>query len=281
MRLFNVQKMKEKINLQDVTFLIPLRIDSLERIENITAVTSFLLKNFKTNIFICEADKDNSGILKQCLNSEIKIFFVRDSRKSFHRTYYINELVRVCSTEFIAIWDADVVVDTTQITVCIDSLRKDVYDFIYPYDGAFMDTGVIYRRIFVDSLNFNVLRENSANMGMPYTDNFCGGGFFARREYYIKVGMENENFSSWGPEDGERLKRWRILQTRIGWVKGKMFHLYHSRGINSRFKSEKERKKLLTEADRIGNMSREELEKEIINWKNKINSRKKILREDS
>ncbi|AEI47387.1 galactosyltransferase-related protein [Runella slithyformis] len=266
--------MASKIDLTDITFLIPLRIDSLERLENIIVCTSFLLKYFKTNIVICEADNENTGLLRKALSPEIRTFFVKDSNPSFHRTYYINELVRISTTPFVAIWDTDVLVEPEQIAVSVDSLRKNIYDFIYPYDGRFIDTGVVYRRLFIDRLDINVLKSNTLDMEAPYTHNACGGGFIARREAYVQAGMENENFTSWGPEDGERLKRWRTLEMRIGWVKGEMFHLYHSRGINSRFKSDKEKKRLIIEADRIGDMSKKELEEEVLKWNNKIMLRK-------
>ena len=78
--------------------------------------------------------------------------------------------------------------------------------------------------------------------------------------------MENEKFYGWGPEDGERLKRWKILEMRLMRVKGPMFHLFHPRGINSMFKSEQSRTELLGELERIGGMTKRELEQEISTW---------------
>lgn len=269
--------MDNKIDLTDVTFLIPLRIDSLERLENIIAVTSYLKKHFKTNIFICEADKENSGLLQAIINPDIKVYFVQDSKYSFHRTFYINELVRVCTTPFVAIWDADVVTDPQQIIVAVNSLRQNIYDFIYPYNGKFLDTSVQHRRLFIEQLTIEILKKNAHFMKTPYTSQACGGGFLVNKMSYLRAGMENERFSSWGPEDGERLKRWRTLEMRIGWVNGEMFHLTHSRGVNSRYNSDMERIKLIAEADRMGSMSKEELEEEVKLWNRKIELRKPLL----
>lgn len=271
--------MSGRIDLKDVTFVIPLRIDSFERLENVVAVSGYLIKCFETNVIICEADHKNTGLLAKMVNPEIKTFFALDTKPSFHRTYYINELVRHVATPFVAVWDTDVLVDPVQIHMAVESLRKGTYDFVYPYDGRFVDTGVNYRRLFIDTFDIAVLKANSQHMLLPYSDTACGGGFLARRETYIKVGMENERFTSWGPEDGERLKRWRTLEMRIGWVKGEMFHLYHSRGKNSQFKSDTEKKKLIAEADRIGRMSKIEMEKEVSAWIRKVNLRKYLLQE--
>lgn len=103
--------MNDKIDLTDITFLIPVRIDSIERVENIVCVTSYLLKYFKTNIIICEADAYNNGLIRANMNSDIVVYFVKDTNFSFHRTLYINELVRVTTTPFIAVWDTDVVIN--------------------------------------------------------------------------------------------------------------------------------------------------------------------------
>lgn len=255
-----------KENIDDVTFLIPIRIDSLERFENIIAIVNHIYNRFTTNIIILEADVDNNGLLKKKLPEEIKIVFIKDEDLTFHRTKYINNLVAHTSTPFIAVWDADVVVHPKQMLLAVESLRSNGHDFIFPYDGRFTDTGVIYRKIFLESDNINLLEENSSGMFRPYNNSACGGGFFANRDSYIKVGMENENFYGWGPEDGERLRRWRILDMRIGRVNGCMFHLFHPRGLNSTFKSEGDRIKLLNEYNRISAMSKSELEYEISTW---------------
>jgi len=51
-------------NLSDLTFLIPFRQDSLERLENILLVTQFLIANFKTNINVLECAPHNNGLLQ-------------------------------------------------------------------------------------------------------------------------------------------------------------------------------------------------------------------------
>ena len=43
-----------KTYLQDFTFLILIRIDSVQRLENILAVTEYLAKKFHTQIIVIE-----------------------------------------------------------------------------------------------------------------------------------------------------------------------------------------------------------------------------------
>lgn len=78
--------MKRKINLNDATFLIPIRIETVERLENLKASTDYLLKYFDTHIFILEASARNSGFLKKYLSSKIDLEFIKDNQVIFHRT---------------------------------------------------------------------------------------------------------------------------------------------------------------------------------------------------
>jgi hypothetical protein len=42
------------IDLSDVTFTIPFKLDTPERLRNVNIIIDFLNKNFTTNILLCE-----------------------------------------------------------------------------------------------------------------------------------------------------------------------------------------------------------------------------------
>ena len=67
-----------KTYLQDFTFLILIRIDSVQRLENILAVTEYLAKNFHTQIIVLEADRYNNKILQSLLNRNVRYEFIED-----------------------------------------------------------------------------------------------------------------------------------------------------------------------------------------------------------
>ena len=46
-----------RADLSQATFIIPIRIESSDRMRNVITTTAFLLENFKTNIIIKEVDK--------------------------------------------------------------------------------------------------------------------------------------------------------------------------------------------------------------------------------
>lgn len=71
--------------------------------------------------------------------------------------------------------------------------------------------------------------------------------------------MENENFYGWGPEDWERIERWKNLGYRIKTIDGVLFHLIHPRDMNGKHNSEGQRKITTQEKDKICFSSAEEI----------------------
>lgn len=260
-----------KHNLIDTTFVIPLRIDSLERVENILFTIKYLDFFFETNTIILESDIKKNSIINYEEYNNVEYIFLEDIDPIFYRTRYINVLSNRVKTDFIAVWDSDVVVHPNQILLALDRLRDNTYDFVFPYDGNFLDTGAIHRIEFLKSNNIDYLFANSVSMTLPYISAACGGGFFAKLCEYIECGGENENFYGWGQEDGERVKRWQILEKRVVRVKGPMFHLYHPRGTNSNYLSKGHRERQIEEFYRISRMTKEQLQNEILLWKKNRN----------
>lgn len=255
------------INLSDLTFIIPLRIDSIDRLLNLLMVTDFLLGNFDTNIHILEADEFNNRLITANLPPKINYTFVEDFDPVFYRTHYINEMVKTCTTSYIAIWDTDVITSPTQIINSLKWLRNKEADFVYPYKNKLLDTTKPVRELFFKTRDINLLIKHQNKMKEMYPPNPVGGAFIANKESYVNSGIENTEFYGWGLEDGERFYRWRTLGYEIKRSDGPMFHLTHSRSLNSSFHSQHSGDKKKLDVSRIAGMSKDELRKEIENWK--------------
>lgn len=261
--------MKGKLDLKDVTFLIPVRLDSTVRIENLLMVIDFLNSNFNTNINILEASSYCNNILQKLLHENIIYDFIEDYDPIFHRTKYINKMVKNCKSPFVAVWDADVIVPIEQIITSVRWLRTSHADFVSPYKNKFLDTTYILRELYIKTKDLELLHKNKKKMTAMYTPNPVGGVFFVNRNMYIKSGMENEFFYGWGREDGDRINRWVILGFDYKRVEGPLFHLTHERGINSTFHSPEQDNIKYAEIIRILAMSKGELTTEIETWNKK------------
>ena len=230
-----------KYDMKDLTVLIPIRVESLVRLENVLAVIRYLRKYFETNIMVLEADKRNNGVLCSLLPQDVDYIFVLDNDPVFYRTKYINQMAMKATTEFLAIWDADVVSLPSQVYESIIKLRSGKYDICYPYEGIFLDTSKLIRDLYLESEDITILEELKMMMIAPYGTYMHGGALLVNAKSYHASGMENLKFYGWGPEDTERYERWTHLGYRIGYAKGCLFHLSHPRDLNGTHNSSQQK----------------------------------------
>lgn len=233
--------MRPKYDLSDFTFLIPIRLDSIVRVENLMVTIDVVTKHFVTNIKVLNVDGYENGILPKLIGKKSYYEFVEDWDNVFYRTKYLNRMALSASTPYLVIWDADVIVPVEQIKEAATWIRQG-FDIVYPYDGLFYDTSDIIREAFLKRKDIRFFKRNTAKMGLIYGKNMRGGAIFVNRKKYIESGMENEEFYGWGPEDFERYTRWKILDYKIYLVPGCLFHLSHSRGHDSMFRSHEQLK---------------------------------------
>ena len=246
-------------DMRDLTVLIPVRIESLARLENLLAVVGYLGENFDLGVMVLEASARNSNILPRLLPASVDYTFVQDDDPVFYRTRYINRMALAARTEYLAVWDADVVFPVSQVCSALEMLRSGKADFAYPYDGVFLDTSELIRQMFLETGDVGMLGELRPYMTSPYGSEMRGGAFLANRQAYIASGMENERFYGWSPEDWERYERWANLGLRVEAVDGVLFHLTHPRDMNGRYNSDGQMKVTVTEKDRIRFSSAEEI----------------------
>lgn len=260
-----------KYNLKDTTFIIPVRIDSKERLQNFFSVVKFLELNFTTNIIALEADT-NEKITK--IKGITKIF-VEDNNLIFHRTKYLNQMTLQSATPFLAIWDADVIIPPEQIIEAVNVLRENEADMMSPFDGRCLNTISEINPGFYKNVDVDFLKKSESKMKMVW-DQSVGGAVIVNRDKYIESGMENENFYGWGLEDFERVTRWEILGNRSFRVDGPLYHLWHPKGINSIYSSVENRKRLEKEFQKVSEMSRQELKVYIKNSFSDLNREENI-----
>lgn len=228
-------------NLSDVTFIIPIRLDSIVRLENLIYSIEYIQRYFTTHIFVLEAAEYNNGFIDKLIGKRIEYFFVEDRDSVFYRTKYLNQMTDMGTTPYLAIWDSDVIVPKGQIIDATQRLRDGIVDMIYPYDGHFYDTSEPIRELYLKTKKTKVLSSNILKMDLPYGSQMVGGAFIVNKKAYIESGKENDNFYGWGPEDGERFHRWKNLGMRVEHAPGNLYHLSHPRGFNSSYRSTSQR----------------------------------------
>ena len=243
----------------DVTFTIPVRIDSPERLRNLEISTNYLKKYFYANILIGEDSKEPK--LKKYQGSNGYIYYKNDS-DIFHRTKILNNLAIASPSPFIVNFDADILIPPKQMLHAIDILRKGKADMVLPYGG--MAKNIIKSKVplIARVLDLNVIRDKDTYV---MNKNALGGAVLWNKESFIKFGMENENFINWGYEDNERMIRAKKMGMRIYRIPGALYHLDHHRNENDNF-GQKYANNNISELNKIQKLEKDKLAKYIKTW---------------
>lgn len=254
----------DKIDLSNTTFVIPVKIEHEERIENLKRVVSYIDRNFATNIIINEQDSD---IVRGALEG-FSYIYMKQTRQDghIHRTKQINDMVKKCDTEVIVNCDTDIICKRESYKKAQDMILNREADVVYPYDGNFYDVPKQFHDVVSDHNTINTIDIKKLYNFKPPHNPSLGGIVFFHKKTFVECGMENENFVSWGFEDDERYYRFNTLGATIKRVEdGGAYHLCHARTNNSNhhhgYYSRNHH-----ELKRIKSFNKERLIKEIETW---------------
>lgn len=216
------------ISLKDTTFIIPIRIDSADRAFNFSYVISYLTRHFDTNIFVWESDKKPIAqeLLRRAVKNgaRIKYHFDKCEDDIFHRTRLLNEMLAEVKTPVVVNYDSDVVLQLNAYVQSRDAITKEGFDLIYPYY-----IGESQRKVYRHKMTTDITEEIKHEEARSE----YGHLQFFKTKAYVEGGMEQESFISYGPEDAERAYRFQTLGYKVKWLDNLVYHIEHSRGINS------------------------------------------------
>lgn len=205
-------------NNSDITFCVPVFIDSKSRKKNYNTFFSYW--------------KDKVNIL----------FYNFKNQSGFYRSRIHNYLAKRVETPFMALVDIDCIIPEEQIKSACNMLSSGV-DFILPYDQSIQDVNTklkikgtwpkykidheFIKNHFNESINWNIpeIIETHIHKGLI----FC-----AKVDSFLSFGLENEYFIGWGFEDEERIERACKLDFIYKRVSGPCYHLMHPKTKTSR-----------------------------------------------
>ena len=258
---------KNRIDFSNVTFIIPIFVDSEDRLFNLTFLLKYLNSNFITNIKILEATKTSSKILDiisehDNIDHQIEILKVGDQ---MHRSKYLNIMLAKTETDFVVNQDVDVLIPISSYTESISEIEKNGYDLIYPFFK-----GLSQKMVFIGPMKgdlassqkekndyqntrnwfFNFMRDyrydlkkiekistpfNNQDLNLLKSERVFikdwNSGFghcsIFKTKSYKDGYGENENIISYGPDDFERYERFKSLGYKISHLNGEKHKVYH------------------------------------------------------
>jgi len=227
--------------MMDLTFLIPARIETEDRLRNIISSVTYLLRNVPAKVIVKEVS--NRSLFKFRALPEIKKYanvdnlthiFEESHEPLFCKSKVLNDLIVAADTKIVANYDADCILPISSYHEAYRLINDDHADVVYPYQCGIYQWCADYNmeifNEFINKLDVSVLdkKKRLSNSTIGWTQ-------FVNRQKYIDSFMMNENFVSWGCEDDEFYYRMSVLGNRIKRVNDYVYHLEHSRTHNSWF----------------------------------------------
>lgn len=218
-------------DLTDLTFILPIKIESPDRLRNLQSVLGFLNHHFKTNLIVVENNSSNYPIIAEFKNLNTTYALIQ--QPVFHRTRFINVALEQVKTPVVCVYDVDVLLPPENYKRAVDLITKEKRHIVYPYGF-----GNYQRQIneFYDREHFASHYDPSKIPGhyLRVHTAHCGHCFFADTEAYRNAGAENEGFVSYAPEDQERYHRFITLDMDVDRIDhGLVYHFEHYRSADS------------------------------------------------
>ena len=233
-----------RINLSQATFIIPIRIESSDRLRNVITTIAFLVENFDTNIMVKEVNSKSvfeeeampilDDIVEGTIWNNFNFTFEKTDKPLFHKTKILNEMIMEADTDIVISYDCDAILPKESYKIAYDDIINGKFDVVYPYGN-----GMYQKQVeATDEVVSNFLDKNDYShldsVSRIHTSDFGWMQFFKKQDY-IDMGMHNENFKAYAPEDKEIYYRFKTLGYNIGRINDYVYHLEHSRGDNSWF----------------------------------------------
>lgn len=227
--------------MMDLTFLVPTRIETEDRLRNIISSVSYLLKHVPSKILVKEVSNHPTfkfraipEIKKYVSISNLEYFYEESDEPLFCKGKVLNDLIVASDTKVVVNYDADCILPLSSYRDAYEMIVNDQADVVYPYGCGIYQWKADYSpetyQDFMNTLDTSILDKKKT-----LSNSTIGWSQFVNRQKYIDSFMMNENFISWGCEDDEFYYRMSVLGNRISRIDNYVYHLEHSRTYNSWF----------------------------------------------
>lgn len=238
--------------MKDLTFLLPCRIETEDRLRNAITSTSYLLKNFPESKVILK-EVDTKSVFEEYALPQVKKYvgdvsqlthiFEQNDDQFFHKTRILNDLLVASETNIVYNHDVDVVLPLNSYKMAYHAITREGSDAIYPFGCGIYQWAVTYSDDLMDKFlsshdgtNFDFDTIQSSCVRIPSS---IGWGQMITKAAEISCGMWNEEFISWGAEDCEFYYRLNLFGFKVGRVIDDIYHFEHGRTFNSHYHNPK------------------------------------------
>ena len=124
----------------DLTFLIPTRIETEDRLRNIISSVSYLLRHTNAYVIVKEVAPRNTflfralpEIRKHADTNNLTHLYEETNEPLFCKSKVLNDLIVESNTRVVANYDADCILPIPSYQEAYDLIINDKADIVYPY----------------------------------------------------------------------------------------------------------------------------------------------------
>ncbi len=227
----------EKYNLSDCSIVIPVQIDSTERLEHIHFFYEYVKRNF-INYRLIIIEQSSKQQIHLPTDSQIQIEFFK-KEAPFSVSEICNIGASFVKTPFFCRCDADSLIHPKAIFDAFELLKnQSSQSFVFPFNGIVFDVTDTLRKKILQFFEWPDLpfftNEQLKTVSIPnihlHNPNAFGLIHHFRTDIFKKLGGYNEEFIGWGYEDNEIVHRFQILgHPRVHLENYNGFHFVHPR----------------------------------------------------
>jgi hypothetical protein len=225
--------------MRDVSFVIPIRVDTPDRLENCDAILRFLTLHFpESEIQLVEQDvQTQTESLRKSFPHAVWHFEFND--KHFSRGRAINTGLLNSTRPCVCAYDTDILVDPAALRLAAALIAAKRWPIVIPFNLIFVELSGEWRQRLIASLDITDLSNITNLLEVPrhpdITSRVLSGAIMmCDRELIVMEGGYNRKMISYGWEDIEFFKRLETLGYYSYMLNDfNLIHLDHRRGPDS------------------------------------------------
>ena len=249
--------------MHDLSFVIPIRVDTPDRLENCETILRFLLKHFpEAEIQLIEEDtQTKTASLRQSFPTVVWHFKFND--KHFSRGAALNTGFLRSTRRCVCAYDTDILLDPSAVRKAVSLIRSGRWSIVIPFNLIFVELSGERRKSVIESLDIGGLSGIAKLSDVPKHPEIAarvlsGAIMLCDRDIAVMEGGYNRKMVSYGWEDIEFFKRFEKLGYFSFMLSNfNLIHLDHRRGPDSRINEMYEINR--AEFEKIMKMSKAEL----------------------
>jgi hypothetical protein len=223
----------------DLTAIVPVCIDSQDRIENVLAITKYMHEQLYIDHIILVETGDTPKLLHMIHHFVPKdvlryIFVQTYNDEPWSRSITFNTALHYVKTPIVAVWDTDILIPLSSLKISNDYILNNKADIIIPWETFYHVKRRVLNDVKAGQLDYNKLINNKDNILSQFKSVGAGCTIMSAAVMRHVRGF-SELFKGWGNEDDEIVFRLQNLGFRVMQAsKCPLIHISHERTANSK-----------------------------------------------